>query len=452
MPHAGNLERDDTPFAAAELAALFAPVIGSSAHVALAVSGGSDSMALLVLFAEWLASRDASGLRTTVLTIDHALRTESADEARLVAAQAARLGLSHAALVWQGEKPATGLAAAARTARYRLLGEYMREHGIDLLLTGHTRDDQAETLLMRLARGSGVDGLAAMPAVGTLAVADHEVRIGRPLLAVSKARLATALRVRGVAWADDPTNRDPAYERPRLRAAATALQAAGLTHAALAESARRLRRARTALEALTHRFFDPALGHAHVDPLGYIGISLEALRAEPEEISLRVLQATVGAVGGAPEPASLRALEEAHQMLLAGSADAACTLARAAIRRRRDRVHVEREPGREPLPAAPLASRRTLVWDGRFLVTSGDRVPPGAHVQALGAEGLSHAEGLGLRRPASVTAQVLRALPAIWDGDGLIAVPGLNFSPRPEIQLDADLEFLGLRDLCRGHG
>jgi tRNA(Ile)-lysidine synthase len=291
-----------------------------------------------------------------------------------------------------------------------------------------------------------------MPALGTLAAGGHELRIGRPLLTVSKVRLANALRARGVAWADDPTNLDPAYERPRLRAAADALQAAGLTHAALAESARRLRRARTALEALTHRFFDPTLGHAHVDPLGFVEISLEALRAEPEEISLRVLQATVSAVGGASEPLSLRALEELQQTLLAGSADVSCTLARAAIRRRRDRVHVEREPGREPLPTASLAPRRTLVWDGRFVVTSGDRVPPGAQVQALTAEGLAHAEALGLQRPASVAAQVLRALPAIWDRDGLIAVPSLKFSPRPEIQLDADLEFLGLRDLGGGYG
>lgn len=430
---------------------MFAPVVQASRDIAIAVSGGSDSLALLVLFAEWLQARRGPPLRATVLTVDHGLRPGSLDEAQLVAAHAARLGLPHATLHWRGEKPVTGLAAAARDARYGLLCAYMRSNGIDLLLTGHTRDDQAETLLMRLARGSGIDGLAAMPVLSSLASAGGDLRIGRPLLACSKMRLANALRARNVAWAEDPTNLDPAYERPRLRAMAGALHAAGLTSAALAASARRLRRARSALEAVTLRFFDPALGNVHVDPMGYVDISLQRLRAEPEEIGLRVLHAAVRAVGGVLEPISMRALEEVQHTLLAAPGEVACTLARTTIRLRGDRVHIEREPGRQPAPAAALAPHRALVWDGRFLVTCGDRLPPSSELRALTAAGLARAEAAGLVRPAA-TAQVLRALPAIWNETGLLAIPSLEFSVQPEVQLDIAIEFLGMRDLCPGHG
>ena len=129
---------------------------------ALAVSGGSDSTALMVLFADWLRQRRADAGAHTVLTVDHGLRPESAAEARAVADQAAALGFRHALLVWRGPKPSTGLQAAAREARYQLMRDYMGAHDIATLFTAHTRDDQAETLLMRLARGSGLDGLAAI--------------------------------------------------------------------------------------------------------------------------------------------------------------------------------------------------------------------------------------------------------------------------------------------------
>ena len=145
-----------------ELAGLFGGALGASDRVGLAVSGGSDSTALMVLFADWLAQCGQGTLpfMPTVLTVDHRLRPQSAREAQAVARRAQELGFRHATLVWEEEKPASGLQAAARGARYRLLADYAGRHGITCLLTGHTADDQAETLLMRLTRGSGLDGLA----------------------------------------------------------------------------------------------------------------------------------------------------------------------------------------------------------------------------------------------------------------------------------------------------
>jgi tRNA(Ile)-lysidine synthetase-like protein len=154
---------DNTSIGADELEGLFGPLAGAiGGACALAVSGGSDSTALMVLFADWLRQTGADPRAHTVLTIDHGLRAESPAEARAVADRATTLGFRHAVLVWDGPKPQTGIQAAAREARYRLMGGRMAEDGVAALLVAHTRDDQAETLLMRLARGSGLDGLSAM--------------------------------------------------------------------------------------------------------------------------------------------------------------------------------------------------------------------------------------------------------------------------------------------------
>ena len=175
----------------------------------------------MVLFADWLRQRRREVKRCTVLTVDHGLRQSSADEARAVAATAAELGYRHATLPWEGQKPRAGIQAAARAARYRLMGDYMRDHGIALLLTAHTRDDQAETLLMRLARGSGLDGLSAMAPLTPLGEhwSDAEdgggLWIGRPFLDVPKLTLRATLEARKHA-----VDGGPLQHRPRVRARA----------------------------------------------------------------------------------------------------------------------------------------------------------------------------------------------------------------------------------------
>lgn len=440
--------RDPVAFSANELDSMFRPVVGGAERVALAVSGGSDSVALLVLFCDWLKHAGPSCRQAQAVTVDHGLRAGSAAEAAQVAALAARFDLPHVTLVWDGRKPATGIAAAAREARYGLIAAHMRQTGMSLLLTAHTRDDQAETLLMRLARGSGVDGLAAMPPLGPLGPAPTDLCIGRPLLGVGKPRLAQLLAQRGIAWAEDPTNHDQAYERPRLRAGAEALAAAGLTPAALALAARRVRRARTALEHVTRAQFDPALGHCHVDPRGFVALRWQPFAALPEEISLRVLRAAIQCVGGSPEPVSLAAVEDVHRALLGKAGDGAWTLARAAVRRKGERVLVEREPGRQALPQVPLHAGALILWDGRFAIATGQVCPAGCHVGALTAEGLALVEAAGRQRPEDCSAQVLRALPAVWQGPKLLVVPALDYRAEPALQLDIDMRFRGLAELA----
>ncbi|RTL62312.1 MAG: tRNA lysidine(34) synthetase TilS, partial [Hyphomicrobiales bacterium] len=267
----------DDKFSDDVIARLFQPLADAlepGGGIAVAVSGGADSTALLLLFSRYHKAHHTALGPVAVITVDHRLRPESAQEAAGVAALCGRLDLEHVTLAWEGPKPESGLADAARRARYDLIARFMRARGLRVLLTAHTRDDQAETVLMRLARGSGVDGLAAMSTVSALPDASREaqpLRLVRPLLDTPKADLEAYLRRAGIPWAEDPTNLDPTYERPRLRAHAPMLAEIGLTADALVRSARRLQRVRAALEAITAAFLSSAaveihrLGFARVD-------------------------------------------------------------------------------------------------------------------------------------------------------------------------------------------
>ncbi|MBM3647391.1 MAG: tRNA lysidine(34) synthetase TilS [Alphaproteobacteria bacterium] len=182
--------------------------------IAAAVSGGRDSLAMALLAQDWAERRNGV---LVALIVDHGLRSEAAAEAAATRRTLARLGCESAILRWSGVKPRTGLQEAARAARYRLLRDACRERGILHLLVAHQADDQAETVTMRAARGSGPDGLAGMAALVEL----PELRLLRPLLGAPRSRLTATLAARGMRWFDDPSNDDPRFERARLRAAGT---------------------------------------------------------------------------------------------------------------------------------------------------------------------------------------------------------------------------------------
>ncbi len=202
--------------------------------LAVAVSGGPDSIGLLALAVAAFPGR------VTALTVDHGLRADSADEAAAVAAQCAARGIAHVTLAWEGPRPRSDVQAAARTARYALMADWCASHGAAMLLTAHTLEDQAETLLMRLARGSGVAGLAGVRACRRLAPG---VELVRPVLGMRHADLRAAAA--GWAVTADPSNTDPRFGRTRVRGLlareAVALPAAGLAasaaHLAAAEAA-----------------------------------------------------------------------------------------------------------------------------------------------------------------------------------------------------------------------
>ena len=205
------------PLTLGELGAALAAIGGFDARpfIAVAVSGGPDSLALTILADRWARER---GGRLAALTVDHQLRSESAEEARLVGGWLAARGIAHHVLVWTNTKPATGIQKAARAARYHLLAEWCRAQGCLHLLTAHHREDQAETSLIRRRAGSGIDGLAGMSAVREM----PGIRLVRPLLGVAKARLVALLTAERQPFFSDPSNRNPVFERARLRVDASA--------------------------------------------------------------------------------------------------------------------------------------------------------------------------------------------------------------------------------------
>jgi tRNA(Ile)-lysidine synthase len=438
-----------------ELDGLFAR-FASLGPCALAVSGGSDSTALMALFADWLRRHGRSAGSCTVLTVDHGLRVSSADEARAVAAGAAEFGYRHAILAWEDAKPRAGIQAAARSARYRLMGGYMRAHGIGLLLTAHTRDDQAETLLMRLARGSGIDGLAAMVPLSPLGergpgdTADGERWIGRPFLDVPKACLRATLEERGIRWMEDPSNIAPEFERARLRAARGHLDALGLTPDMLALSAARLARARRAIECMVDGFCDPRAGAVRVDACGVVLIERTQLREAAEEVALRVLERAVLAAGGSGERVPLAKLESVVAAVrgLRVAAPGRWTLARALITAEPSALRVEREAGREPLPEIAVAPGTTAVWDGRFRVTVAAAFPGPVQVRAVGQAGL---RDLRRRAPAAdgAPARAAAAGPSIWHEGRLVAVPPLRYWAPPFTGKDIGAAFVGIATSTR---
>lgn len=276
----------------------------------VAVSGGPDSIALLALLAEWARAPGRPSLHAA--TVDHGLRAESAAEAAAVAALCERLNVPHATLRWVGLKPATGLQAQARTARYALLAREAVRLGGATLVTAHTLDDQAETLLMRLAHGSGPSGLTGMRA----RTMKEGVALVRPLLAVPKARLIATAEAWGLPFVRDPSNADQRFERVRWRAAMPLLAEQGLTAERLGRLAQRLAR----LDAAASRRAEDVLSSVRLaGSASGEGLSLrfDVLAAEPEEIVLRVLGRALDAV--APQGESytrLERLEDCAEALL----------------------------------------------------------------------------------------------------------------------------------------
>jgi tRNA(Ile)-lysidine synthase len=248
----------------------------------------------MYLFADW-AKRERAPL-PAVLVVDHGLRPQSHAEAALTAQWAKDAGLTANVLCWRGKKPGANIEDRARAARYRLLGAWCAAQDVPHLFVAHTREDQAETFLLRLGRGSGVDGLSGMCASGPLPVSDFgTVRLLRPLLEIGREELRAYLRARGVHWLEDPMNADARFARARIRQALPELQAAGLPVERIARTASHLARARAALEAAAEEFFE----HHGRRYGGFVLIDGAALARVPREIGLRALSRALMLVGGA---------------------------------------------------------------------------------------------------------------------------------------------------------
>ncbi len=357
---------DHSPISPRAARRLFADWKGAPALV-LAVSGGPDSVALMWLAARWRAGL-ARGPKLIAVTVDHGLRKEAAREAREVKRLARELALPHRILRWTGDKPKTGVPAAARAARYRLLAQAAQSAGATHILTAHTRDDQAETLLMRLLRGSGIAGLSAM----TRETEREGLVLARPFLEVPKSQLVATLRKAGVGFADDPTNRDTAFTRPRLRALLPALAAEGGDARNLARLAARLARANAAIEILAdgaERYLalkrgqnGPETGDRawQFDATGQV-FDAELFARLPAEIQLRLLMRAINRFGheGPAELGKVESLLAALGARLAGRSGRRGPRPAATLKQTLAGALVSLAGGRIRIEPAPARRRRT---------------------------------------------------------------------------------------------
>jgi tRNA(Ile)-lysidine synthase len=416
------------PVTSGEASAAFA-ALSRFPRLALAVSGGADSMALLHLVARW-RSEGVAKPDVTVLTVDHRLRSESREEADMVGGAAKRLGLSHVRLAWQHDRRQhSGVQERARQARYDLMAGYCHANDIPALVTAHHLDDQAETFLMRLKRGSGLDGLAAIPEESSWS----GILVVRPLLNIAKARLAATLIEAGLGWAEDPSNRDSRFERSRIRADHDAVAKLGLTPEALARSARRLRRARAALDRSAETFLAE---HGGLSEAGYGLISRNALIAAPEEIALRALSRVLIAVGGRAKPLRLSALEALLASLI-DTPKSTHTLAGCRLQPLGERIGIFRETRGGGLPTLRLAPGQRGLWDNRFRVELRRDAPQPVTVGALGESRWRDLRAVtpwltALPRFAAAT------LPACHVGDAIV-LPSLE--PRSRADDEATVYF-----------
>ena len=339
----------EAPLAPAEVDAAFG-VLGGAGGVALAVSGGADSVALMLAAASW-RGRSAPDLPLRVFTVDHALRPGSQDEAARVVAWAEALDLPARVLVARGGAPRSNIQAWAREARYALLIDAALDAGLTHIATAHHLDDQAETLLLRLARGSGLKGLAAMAPLTRLPGGLH---LARRFLHVPKTRLAATCRAAGHPWIEDASNADDRFARARMRKLMPALAAQGLTAKRLGETAQRLARAQQAVDEMVDRLLATAFA---VEADGRGTFLRAALAAAPGEVALRALARALLVIGEADRPPRLERLESLLDALLQGQ-NVRRTLGHCKLAADEARVSISREaPRREPRPADAAAAK-----------------------------------------------------------------------------------------------
>ena len=367
-----------------------------AALLALAVSGGGDSMAMLHL---------ATGLPVRIVTVDHGLRPEAAAEAAGVGRVCADLGLPHEILHWHWDERGN-LQDAARRGRRAVIARWAQGAGVGAVALAHTQDDLAETFVMRLARGAGVDGLAAMVPQWD----EGGVTWLRPLLGTSRAELRAYLRAVGGTWVEDPSNDNLRFDRVKVRKALAVLGPLGVTSERLAEVAGHLAEARAALEAVAEQL----AGQALVQVAGAVRVDRAVLAGAAPEVQRRLVLRVIGGIVPdfyAPRGAAVQAL---LGRLLAGQGG---TLAGCRFQVTRGQLWAYRE-GRA---VAGMVSSPGGVWDGRWSLTG----PAGHEVRALG-------QGLALCpdwRAVGVPRGALMSGPALWQGSTLIAAPQAGLIP-----------------------
>ena len=366
-------------------------------RVAVAVSGGADSLCLTFLLSEWSKKNN---VQIYAFTVDHGLRKESADEAKYVHQLLTQKGIKHQTLLWTGINPAVSVEEKARQARYDLLFNACRKNKIEYLCLAHHQNDQAETFWLRLIRSSGVDGLSAMHP----SAQRQGIFLLRPLLDFSRAEIQKTLTKRfNVGWVEDPSNQQRVFERVRLRQFQNQLDELGLTASAVALSAKRLMRARNALEWMTNQFMESCVKKSSA---GFVFVSGKAFAEQPQEIQLRILDKCLAYVVGQGYIPRMSQLESFLQKM-----PCRLTLNDCQVVCVKKGFYVCPELVKMP-KSVKLKPSEPITW-GRFDVVCDKAVTVAPLMDAY--------------RPKGLPALVRRTIPAFFDKKGLAFIPALDY-------------------------
>lgn len=384
-------------------------------RLGVAVSGGSDSTALMRLLAD-LAQHEK--IELFAATVDHGLRPESASEAATVSMLAQHWGIPHETLKWQGWDGTGNLQDQARRARYRLLVDWADENGLNAIALGHTADDQAETVLMRLARAAGVSGLSAMASTRK----ECGVTLLRPLLAATRANLRAYLKAQDIQWIDDPSNQDQRFERIKARTALSGLGQMGITAETLSRVAKNMAQAR---EALAQYARESALRYVKVVE-GDLCVDRDGFGTLPEEIRRRIVVASVSWIAGGEYPPRHKSVD---QVLEAMSLGQTATLGGCILIPEGKKTWICRELN----AISNTTARPAELWDLRWILTGPKTAD--AEIRALGEEGILQLEDwrfVGKPRTA------LLSTPAAWAGDTVLAAPLAGFANEWRIEMRSE--------------
>lgn len=375
-------------------------------------------MALMYVLHDW--SRDG-GPRLHAVTVDHGLRPEAAEEARMVATHAGKLGIAHDCLKWEGWDGHGNLPDQARRARYRLISAWAQERGISHVVLGHTADDQAETFLMRLAREAGVDGLSAMSASRR----HGSTVFCRPALRTTREELRDVLRERNVTWIDDPTNSDTAYERVRARNLLAAMAPMGITAHSLTAVAHHMGEVRKTL----YWYVFLAAREMVSFQAGDLLIARKEFRTLQNEVKRRLLQSILTWVGSAEYAPRGRAIDLLMESIRGGTG---MTLHGCRVLVEPYQLRVVREYNAVANLHVPVGE----IWDSRWQLT-GLVNGSALEIRPLGPEGLRLCPDW---RTGGLPEASQHSGPAVWEGEDLIAAPLASFGKGWQIDLVRDEE------------
>ena len=398
------------------------PIDLNNKKILVGVSGGADSLCLALLLKD---------LKFNIIAaiVNHNLRSESLAEANKVGEILANHQIDHVILNWEHDaKPTTKIQELARNARFKLFNEYASQNGIKYLFLGHNQDDQAETFIFRLCKGSGLDGLTAIKSVTQL----DDLTIVRPLLGYSRSSIEATLLERKQTWINDPSNQNTKFARVRIRNIVKALETEGLTPEVIAQTIYKLDLAKDCLNSQALKFIND---HCKFDDFGFITISSLDLNSLHLELRYRVAQKLLKIIGGKYYQPKRKQLVYLINMLNPDKNSKAFTFCGCYICFKKDKIYFIREAN--SVTCNPIVADN--MWDNRFNIRFLS-TKKNLKIKPLGNVGYCMVPK-ELRR-ISMPYKAHWSLPAIWDNDFLIAVPHLEYYSRSDIMTAKEIREL----------